>query len=494
MATVDGPTQEEVQVDVGGEVEAADEPGATLLAYSLISRPDPLSVGADAELILTVSNPQDDAVTCTGIVFTLPVGTAATDLIDGKAALAVRPAPGWTSSTNGGAITLTPPGGSAKITGEGLPFAVALRTNDQPGTASIEIDETASTDDDPTGLRSSTIDVGKFPADFSLSSLTSVPPERLHIPYGKTATLMWTATGEGVSCTLEYQPTDDPDWVTRNVANQGPVTSLPLTRSDNVVFTLTAQVAVLGQDQPLVAQSQLQLAIDTLSLTFEVQPPSVAPNGLVRLRWHAPNADHCTLDDGTVLPPSGAMLVVLQQSRLFVLTAHGAGGVPPQLEREVVVDPSIIANQPPIEITGEAGAQGPNGNSCDGDNITNPRCRPSAGGQGGRGGDAVLSRLPPLDETRTPRRVIPIRLTGGTGGPGGFGGGTFGIGGDPFDQQPDGPGGPGGDAVLDVTFDGSGDPAQYIVTLVPGAGGPGSSPGPSGSVRLNVREEALQDD
>ena len=481
-------------MDASGTAEGTYVSGATLLAYSLASRPNPLTVAADAELVLTVSNPQDDPVTCTGIVLTLPVGTAGTDLIDGKAALAVRPAPGWSSGTAGGVITLTPPGGSATIGSEGLPFTVAVGTNDQPGTATIEIDETASTQDDPDHVRSTTVDVGKFPAGFSLSSLTSVPPERLHIPYGKTATLMWTATGEGVACTLEYQPTDDPDWVTTNVANVGPVTSLPLSRSESVVFTLTAQVDVLGQDQPLVAQSQLQLAIDTLSLTFEVQPPSVAPNGLVRLRWHAPNADHCTLDDGTVLPPSGAMLVVLQQSRRFILTAHGIGGVPPQLEHEVEVDPSIVANQPPVEINGDAGVQGPYGNSCDGDDIAFPRCEPSAGGQGGRGGDAILSRLPPLDETRTPRRVIPILLIGGTGGPGGPGGATFNIGGLPMDQQPDGPGGPGGDAILDVTFDGPGDPAQYIVTLVPGAGGSGSSPGPPGSVRLNVREEAPQGD
>ena len=457
--------------------------GGPLLTYGLEVNPDPLQAGSRAEMILVMSNASADTIACRSIQLTFPVGTDATDLADG-APVAAKPPPGWTvnTDTSGGIVTFTAPGGSAEIGGDGLVFAIVTTANAEPGTATVTLVETASDSDDPPRQRSGTFAVDKFPADFSLGDLTSVPVDKLDIAYGQPAQLNWTAIGAGVTCKLDYQPAESGAPISIDVPNipdGGSFQTGPLTRSEGVTFTLTAKVHILDQDNPLVRQSQLTLTVEALSLTMSVLPAAIGPNGLTLLQWHAPNANHCTLDDGSILPPSGARYIVLRSTHLFTVAAVSADGQVREQQATVTVDPSIVATEPGHVLNGLPGAPGQ-----------------LFGGVGGHGGNADLKIcLPPLFVAGNPGRVIPILLTGGDGGAGGTGG--------PFNTPGSAPGsgGAGGDAILTASWDSSLlPPAQYLVTLIPGDGGnagvswirqAGGSPGAMGTASATIDGESV---
>jgi hypothetical protein len=463
----------------------------TLLTYALFVDPDPLQVNGSCILTLVVSNSTRAPITCGAIRLTLPVGTNAKDLIPSGVGIETQRPPDWSAGQDGGVITLTPSGDAGTIKGDSVTFVIATSINGEPGTATMTIDETASSPAQPTPAeRTATIALPKFPIQFRLSELTTQDHD---VAYGGSAMLMWTGAGEKVIYTLEYQPADDGVPVTANVCNVGPYTAQNLTRSGSVIFTLTASVTVPGQDEPLIAQRERTVAIETLSLSLAVAPPTVGMNGLARLRWRAPNADHCTLEDGTVLPASGVWYVVVPRTHVFTVTAYGRAGDSTQDQRTVMVDPAIVPTEAGHVITGSVGDQGARGKYWPRDWNATP------GDPGARGGDAVFTGpIPPLDLTVKPARVIPVVITGGSGGVGGRGGETIGTHGQPVGLgQRGGNGGEGGNAVVDVTFDSSaGAPAQYIVTVTAGPGGAagaggdpsgaGGGPGSPGSVSITI--------
>jgi hypothetical protein len=465
--------------------------GNTLLTYAMLVEPDPLQVTTSAILTLLVSNSGNELVTCTSIVVTLPKGTFAKDLTEDPTGIETVVPDGWAVTPAENVFTFTPSATAGPIGPQGIPFTfAAVKVNGEPGTATITIDETASPPSQP-DPRTASIEVPKFPVEFQLSELTSTPS----VPSGGSATLNWTGQGDDVAYVITYLPTDTDELVKGTVGEHGPYQSEPLTRSGSVLFTLTASVTVLGQDELLVVTRTLTMPIVTMSIaSFDLQPPAVGVNGLVVLTWDVPNADHCTLEDGTVLPASGTrgfVLPALPAKRTFTFTAHGFDGRTLEQQITVVVDPSIVATpEEGFVITGAPGALGLFGTPAIGFDSN-----PTAGGIGGRGQDAVLSGpIPPLDTTVKPVRVLPIVLTGGKGGTGGPGGADF-INFPPIEFLfgPGGEGGRGGDAIINVTLDASAGPAaSYLVTLTPGVGGVGgitTIPG-DGGVPLGPDPEA----
>ena len=116
--------------------------------------------------------------------------------------------------------------------------------------------------DAPTPVaRVGTITVPKFPPQFTVSALTADPPA---VPSGGTTMLIWTGTPPSAtapaSYTISYNPGTGP--VTEPVGTTGPYTSVPLTQTPVVVFTLEVSITVAGQDAPLVVQRQATVQVD----------------------------------------------------------------------------------------------------------------------------------------------------------------------------------------------------------------------------------------
>ncbi len=493
---------------------AAAQGGDTLLQYQIGLDPDPLWAGAEARLTLVVSNGGRTLVDCASIRVTIPRGPQARDLTtDTSIGTNVD---GWNASDDEDAIVFTPIGAAGSIGADGVTFTLSGFTiNDQPGTALLGITETASFEGQPAQARSTSIELCKFPTAFTLGELDCNPDD---IAPGGSTTLTWAGTGDNVSYALGYRAADGADPVEVSVGAVGPYTATGLTHSNSVIFTLSATMPVPGQDAPLVVKRHATVTIDTLTLNVEIDPPAVGVNGLVRLRWQAPNADYCTLEDGTRLPASGVHFLTLTQSRAFMVTAW-KGDQSVQQQRNIVVDSTIQPTETGYAVTGAEGAAGASvpapapspspfphlpiiddvgassgrGRAAVADDWNDPLVPPQfpwenqpQGGPGGAGGDARLDiALPSLDTTERPARVIPITLTGGRGGAGGAGAPFVPMGGASFGS---GQGGPGGNAILNASLGKPGEtPAQYIVVLTPGGGGdPGGS---SGGVTLSIADE-----
>lgn len=450
-------------------------PSTPLLTYAFTASPDPLAVSSPASLMLTVDNNTGSRVTCQQIAVTLPLGVNAQDLIASPPATVVPP-DGWTVTQDGGVSVLTPPAGCTIFEGGGLIFVFAITTNDQPGPTTVTIAETASDPANPLLQRSTQWTTAKFPADFSLSALTAVPFTATDIAYGETAQLTWTATGAGVSCTLDYQPANSGTPVSASVPNTpdgGIYTTEALTRGNSVTFTLIAQVTPPGQDQPLTLQSQLGVSVEALTLALVAEPPAVGPNGLVRLTWTTNNADHCTDENGNTLAANGSRFVVLQATHDFVINAFSDGQQIAQQSRTITVDPSIVATESGDSSIGTNGADFTRDPPGDGQSVT------------------LTLNLPPLDTTDHPARVIPLTVTGGNGG--------LGTTAAPFDYDYQFAGGTGGNASLVAQTDaGQGAPAQFLITVTAGTGGMGSNgerqevQAPSGTVTATFDGIAIE--
>jgi hypothetical protein len=346
----------------------------TLLSYAFYADPDPLQVNTAATFTLVVSNGSRQQVTCTSIQLTLPEGSNAKDLIPGNAAIESRVPDGWSAAQAGGVITFTPSGNAGTITSHGIVFIILTTTNAEPGTATVTVDETASSPSAPgPAKRTATFPVTKYPAG---------------------------------------------------------------ARSLNVVL----------------------------------EPLRVGVNGLVRLKWEAPDGDYCTLEDGTKLPARGQLYFILAATREFTVTAYARDGKSEQTQRKATVDPSIVATETGFIVRGTPGAAGANGDVFG---------AIAPGGPGGRGGDAVLTRaLPRLDTGGgRPARVIAIAAVGGKGGDGGPGG-TIIRSQAVWEGLQGGSGGRGGDATVNITFSSAGPAAQYIIQAV--AAGPGGALGLGG--------------
>jgi hypothetical protein len=457
----------------GYSASLANDDDAPLLDYALLVNPDPLQASVqNAILTLVVSSAQRDPVNCASIMVTFPLGTVASTLTTALTGMQTQTPDGWTATDQGsGTLSLTPQTAKAGTIGDQPLIFVFSRitVNDAAGTCAISIDETASTPSQPSEDRGLKLTVAKFPQQFHVSELTA---DSLDVPAGGSATLRWTGSSAGATYTMQYQPHDEGPPVNDPVGNNGPYVSTALSRASSVTFTLIVAVTVPGLDHPLIVQRQASVNVETLTLAFDVQPPTVGVNGLVKLHWIANNATSCQLNPGPPIAASGTLYLVVQKTTIFTLTANGHAGGLLQQQRTVTVDPSIAPNITGRQIVGANGGFGGNGNNGFGD--------AGNGGNGGDGGDAILDvTLPPLDPTGGASRVMPITLAGGSGGAGGNGGNDEGA-----DPGPIGPGGNagnggrGGDATLNATLDESaGAPAQFIIVMAAGNGAAGGQGG-----------------
>ena len=427
----------------------------TLLAYAFLADPDPLQAGGMATLTLIVSNPGRQVVTVSSIAVLLPVGTNAKALTPDASGIQSQLPVGWNVSQTGGELALRPATPeAARVAGGGLSFVFArIQLNAEPGTVSVAITETASSPAQPSPQPSTAVlALDKFPRQFSLGGLTATP---LRVDPGGSATLMWS--GSPADYSLYYDPGTGP--VDARVGSAGPYVAANLARPAGVTFTLRVSVNVPGQDLPLLLQRQVHVDVAAVTIdAFEASPSTVGPNGLARLSWRTSNAASVTLDPGNqTVPASGVRYVtVAPGAGPFTLTARGSHPRwSAQQQRTVTVDPAIVATDAGYVQVGRNGAHGAPG-------------WPGQNGERGENGQDVhlTGYLPPLDFSSRPARVLPIRLVGGNGGLGGDGGpGRGGMGAN---------GGRGGNATVDVAFDETLPPAQYLVQAIAGGqGGPG---------------------
>ncbi len=461
----------------------------TLLSYAIVHDPDPLLIGGKASFTLAVSNPSRRYITCTSIAVTLPVGTNARDLIADAGSIQYGNYDGWTVTPQGGTINLIPSGGSATIGPDGIAFTFSnVEINDQPGTATISIAETAAADKGAAQLGNALLPVAKFPDSFHLSELLVQP---VAVAAGGTVLLVWTGFDEpGCTYTIDYQPGDDVGTaVSKQVAAIGPLTSEPLTRRGGVTFTLTATIQLPGDDTPLVIQRQATATVATLSIDVQAMPPAVPVGGLVLLKWRAANAKSCMLEDGTTVDAVGEKYYCVRRDATFVVRAFDAAGNMIDGSAYVNIDPGIVATETGLNLTGAAGTAGRDGHSY----------QASSGDTGGPGGPVSATTTQPALDPVGRQRVILLTVVGGAGGKGGDG---------VFSPMPGGGtgtpgnGGPGGSASLDLTLDSSaGASAQYILDVRGGAGGAGGytalgesqygNPGAPGSAAISLNGQPL---
>jgi YVTN family beta-propeller protein len=303
----------------------------TLLAYALLTEPNPLQASADATLTLVVSNSGRDVVTVESVTVTLPVGTNAKDLIANAGGIVTQPQSGWSVAQSGGSFTLTPDTpAAARVGPSGLVFVFAnVAVNAQPGTSAVTFAELASSPSQPLEPRTASASLAKFPQRFRLGELTATPA---NVASGGSTTVMWS--GSPASYTLAYDPAGAGP-VTEPVANAGPFTARNLTNPAGVTFTLQATVTVPGQDQPLVVQRQVTVGVS-------VPKPAIAyftgtltgagtPAARLVLAWSVRGVPSCSIsgypslfnatDSMTIVPSASAPL-----RATYTLSASNAAG------------------------------------------------------------------------------------------------------------------------------------------------------------------------
>ncbi|MGK4585365.1 hypothetical protein [Kitasatospora sp. HPMI-4] len=196
------------------------DPGQPLLDYAVISDPFPLYARAASNtpptaLHIVVSNGGGETVYCREILFSLPVGTLAQSLLsvdagDGQAQ-------DWTVTHLQGDSTqmalpagdyanfsAKPTKGDAAVDVSGVTITLEnLTISDLPGTARIEIRETATTDQGswPVSPRFTKLALAKFPAPaIPAQAVIDFHADRLEVAAGDTVNLSWRGP-----TTLDYK-------------------------------------------------------------------------------------------------------------------------------------------------------------------------------------------------------------------------------------------------------------------------------------------------
>ena len=255
---------------------------ATALEFSLNTDPDPIRVSPStgdverADLVIVASRRSSEAIECNKITVTIPTGPNSPDLaldltgIDPQTSLT-----DWTATTDAAAKTITfaPTSGHATISrDEGITIQLmGLRINRQVGTAPLVIRVYSRLADDGDFLPdTTTLDIGKFPADFYLRNLIADP---LIIDNGESVKLTWEAGGVS-SLRLLYDTTD---------VNVLGLSTYPVNNvSHTTVFYLRATVQV-GNNT----------AERTLSTTVTIRVPDLDVGNLF-IRGDISNLRHST--------------------------------------------------------------------------------------------------------------------------------------------------------------------------------------------------------
>ncbi|MGW1071933.1 hypothetical protein [Streptomyces sp. NPDC002537] len=183
--------------------------GQCLLDYAVISEPFPLYASTDdgttTTLHIVVSNGGGKTVYCREIVFSLPEGGLAQSLVDSDKG--DGSAPGWTvEPLQQGADIALPEGDYANFVAKptkadaavdvsGITITLKnLHISKNPGTARIEIRETATTDTGqwPTSPGFTTLPITKFPApEIPVQAVTDFHAEQYDAASGDAVRLTW---------------------------------------------------------------------------------------------------------------------------------------------------------------------------------------------------------------------------------------------------------------------------------------------------------------
>lgn len=176
----------------------------TLLDYGISSDPQPLEATLTADdtttsaMQIVISNGSANPIWCEKITFTLPVGTAASDLCDSAAAAQMQsfsvPAGRWQiAQTAPGVFVATPLQNSYReITSAGLGFILYnIQVNQQVGNVTLSVQEQSSTDGTNYSEHIAMYKLPKFPAGFYVNNFAASSPM---VQNGNTATLTWNGS------------------------------------------------------------------------------------------------------------------------------------------------------------------------------------------------------------------------------------------------------------------------------------------------------------
>jgi hypothetical protein len=291
-----------------------------LLDYALLTAPTPLQAGTPATLTLAISNGGRHLVTVTSIVITLPLGANAKDLT-ASTSFETGTSSGWSIAQNGGLLTLTPTG-NGTVGATPIVVTIAnLAVNGQPGTTHISIDETAAVGGGAPVLSSTSLSVGKFPTQFSLSDLVATPTE---VAFGGSASVMWSGTqADQASYTLDFPGAPQHPI---NVTNVGPYQANNLTIFP-AVFTLKVSLTVPGQDAPAAVQKQATVvqAPELKIVTFAGSRQAVGGADTFDLNWEVQLATSLTLEmpliPGSSIDVSGLFgCTIAEQNKVLIVS------------------------------------------------------------------------------------------------------------------------------------------------------------------------------
>ncbi len=240
----------------------------TFLAYALDILPDPLQASPTtgntvyAALTFSISNNSTTAVSLSKLQFQLPIGTLAQDLTASSTAIicSASPAAAWDISIDAnGLCTATPSSGTPiSVTTDGIIMQVYnVAVNQQTGTVSITVTETASNSGGAPTNQLATFNVAKFPYGFYFTNFAANAAQVADLG---TVTLTWQGS-DMAAYTLMYAGTSV------DVTNDRTWTSPPL--SNDTTFILTASVVSLGTT-----------VTSTLSTTVIVSNPDVTATSL----------------------------------------------------------------------------------------------------------------------------------------------------------------------------------------------------------------------
>lgn len=214
-----------------------------LLQYALSTDPNPVQISdgghsSSATMTVVASNPMPIAVTVQSIAFQFSEGANANNLTTQSPSAFQTSAPaGWSSTSNQSTVVFTPDTGAASVGPDGLTFVFVIQINDQVGTTPITVTETGVDPDDPGTV---TLEVSKFPLNFTVEPLTATP-QVLTGP-GKPTSLNWAVYGGDAAddgtqygCVLSYSTAVDSG--STPVGETGPYAVDTL--SESTLYTLT---------------------------------------------------------------------------------------------------------------------------------------------------------------------------------------------------------------------------------------------------------------
>ena len=336
-----------------------------LLDYSITTNPLPLYInGTNASIVIAATNPgfySDKAdtnyVLPTKVVFGF--GTLLTSNPSGIAASGTyTPKNGTPVSLSapqvlGAQFTFNLPDNLKVFPGDSLTFAFTkIAVGSQVASVALDLTETASAPGDPnpfspddpyparpSAARTTTRQIGIFPANFAINSFTSSPTT---VNPGLPTQLSWDATPlANTTFALVYAANGAVQTVTQHAdgtllksTDTYPNSSNDpgLVLSINRTTTFSLQATYVKDGTRVTAEKQVTVSVpDPTILSYTATPSAgLLVGSAVNMAWRTLAADYVTIDpplDGVqpVVPNSGSATIYPLQYNRYVLTASGRG-------------------------------------------------------------------------------------------------------------------------------------------------------------------------